>query len=91
MDAGPKREVSWSPGGTKAMVVPRSRHVPLAQVFLGSAPYQAYSHFALDLAMHPFLGVTWSRAAFQCPWPRRGLTAAHELEHGAYGDLTPFP
>lgn len=73
------------------MVVQRSRHVPLTQVFLGSAPYQACSHFALDLAVHPFLGVTWSQTAFQCPWPRRGLTAAHKLEHRAYGDLTPFP
>lgn len=73
------------------MVVQRSRHVPLTQVFLGSAPCQAWSHFALDLAVHPFLGVTWSQTAFQCPWPRRGLTAAHKLEHRAYGDLTPFP
>lgn len=73
------------------MVVQRSRHVPLTQVFLGSAPCQACSHFALDLAVHPSLGVMWSQTAFQCPWPRRGLTAAHKLEHRAYGDLTPFP
>lgn len=47
--------------------------------------------FASYPPVYLLLEVTWSQTVFQCLWPRHDPTAAHELEQGAYGDLTPFP
>lgn len=41
--AGPKREVSWSPDGTRAVPVQRCGHVTLVLVLLGIALHQAGS------------------------------------------------
>lgn len=45
--AGPKREVSWSPDGTRAMPAQRCGHITLVLVQLGIASHQAGSHVCI--------------------------------------------
>lgn len=78
LGTGPKREVSVSPDGTRAVSAAIQRHYPRVG---GARCCLTSSWFT----------VIWNQGAFQCPWPGHNLTAADEIKQGACGDLTPFP
>lgn len=78
LGTGPKRDVSVSPDGTRAVSAAIQRHYPRVG---GARCCLTSSWFT----------VIWNQGAFQCPWPGHNLTAADEIKQGACGDLTPFP